>query len=358
MQAAQQISLQGLDLHNSGNLKFYSWMSVKNIVFHAAFWIIYFIFVLHSYNQAMPEPQSFILKSTINVLVWRIVGVYFIYFTILPNYFVQKKYVQLFFVIILTLCITSAFNIATAHLFVWQKSHSLVFYYQNYVSIVIDSLLPYLLFLSGAIFDKGIQLQKKVHEQEKDFLQSEIQLLKSQMNPHLIFNALNSIHILMNEDKQKAQNVLMNFSDVLRYQLYECNTETIPLRKEVLFIEKYIELEKIRKEESLVVNKNFVVKHQHSIANLMLQPLIENAFKYVSIHQPINQIDIACHTTDDSIVFCITNTIDLSPPTQAHKGIGINNLKRRLSLIYPNQHQIVINHNTKQFSVTLKIIKL
>jgi two-component system, LytTR family, sensor kinase len=325
-------------------------------ILHILFWVLYSLFVYHGYVYNSDGNLFFAIKSTIVVVICNLMGIYFLMYQIIPKYYSNKKYIQLFFILIMVILCTAAISTGLKMLFVWKLNHPFFYYFLNFATSVIDSFLPYFLFLSIVIFNYAIKQQNTLHIKEKEFLHTEIQLLKSQMNPHLIFNALNSIYILMDGDKQKAQNVLMNFSDVLRFQLYESSEDSIELTAEIEFIKKYIELEKIRKNDELVVQATFEIHHPVKIAPLLLQPIIENAFKYVSSQVGEQWIHIDCKTTQTTFECKVENSIDKHTSASIHQGIGLMNLQRRLQLIYPNQHQLLIEKNNEQYSITLIIL--
>jgi two-component system, LytTR family, sensor kinase len=322
---------------------------------HLVFWISYSSFVYHGFVQNSGGNIQFVIKSTSIIVCTNMLGVYFMVYKIVPQYYTNKKYIQLFFILIAVIFCSSLLSILLRVGFVWNHYHGFYFYIINFFTTLIDSILPYFSFLSVVIFNYAIQQQKALHLKEKEFLVTEIQLLKSQMNPHLIFNALNSIYILMDEDKKKAQNVLMNFSDVLRYQLYESSEDNIELTSEIEFIKKYIELEKIRKSDGLQIQTNFEIHHPLKIASLILQPIIENAFKYVSQQKGNQWININCKTTEKTFECLVVNSVDGSKQDSSHQGIGLANLKRRLAIIYPNLHQLHIQEKPNQYSISLII---
>lgn len=186
----------------------------------------------------------------------------------------------------------------------------------------------------------------------------ELDILKSQIEPHFLFNTLNNIYRLV-IDNDKASSTVLKLSDLLRFSLYESNNKLISIIKVVEFLENYIELEKIRHHQnvnikydfSLIENKNF------QIAPLLFINFVENAFKH-GVHHTIEStfVCISLSQKNDELVFNISNKI----PTLTNKpkntgGMGIENVRRRLQLLYPEQHTIKITNINNIFTVNLKI---
>jgi two-component system LytT family sensor kinase len=206
--------------------------------------------------------------------------------------------------------------------------------------------------------------QRQAQELERTNTQTELRFLKSQMNPHFLFNALNSIYVLIRKDPERAAQTLARFSDMLRYQLYDCATDHISIEKELEYLDNYIRLEQIRKGNTLqleyVCSEN--MKH-FSIAPLLIAPLVENAFKYVSSHTDReNKVSIRITHQDSVFQLSVNNTVGSQASwenTDAHGrhsgGIGLANLQRRLDLLYANRHRLHIESTEKDYTATLTL---
>ena len=183
--------------------------------------------------------------------------------------------------------------------------------------------------------------------------------MKAQINPHFLFNGINSVYHLIDQKPEIAKSTLLKFSNLLRYQLYECNDELIPLEKELAHIRDYVEMEKIRKggdtQIQLILPEETL---QIKIPPLLFTPFIENAFKYVSNHDDAleNQIAIKIRLSEEGnkLRFETENTID-EQIFKSGGGIGIANVKKRLALVFPQKHDLDIIKEANQFTVRMSL---
>ena len=193
------------------------------------------------------------------------------------------------------------------------------------------------------IFDR-IQTNQQLEQLEQIRIKNELDYLKAQINPHALFNSLNTIYGHIDKNNKVARNTLLQFSELLRYQLYDCSARTVSLRKEMDYIKNYIEFQKLRKDEKLIVSVEIEnIDPELEIAPLLLLVLIENAFKFVSnSSDKENKISIRIYTTDKKLRSTFMNTTEpqLNSTTKTSNGIGLSNLKRRLELLYPDKHSL------------------
>ncbi|MFK7772688.1 MAG: sensor histidine kinase, partial [Saprospiraceae bacterium] len=212
--------------------------------------------------------------------------------------------------------------------------------------------------IAGAIkLIRNRQQQKEVEQQlVKEKLESELHFLRAQINPHFFFNTLNNIYGLARKNSEHTAEVVMRLSKLMRFILYECTSEKIPIFQEIKVLEDYIELEKIRYDNRLVVNFTKKIDDlNQSIAPLLLLPFVENSFKHGASEMRFKtQIDIEIYLENNQLEFSIFNKRD-ADINKNEKGLGLQNVKRQLELLYPNLHQLNIEQTESSFQVNLKI---
>jgi two-component system LytT family sensor kinase len=212
--------------------------------------------------------------------------------------------------------------------------------------------------LAAHLMIERIRFRKYLDAIEQEKTRNELDFLRSQFNPHFLFNSINSIYGQIDKSNPLARHMLLTFSEILRYQLYECNADSISIDREVHYIRNYVALQQIRKEEDLIVDLRIGREVTgFAIAPLLFIAFIENAFKYVSdFGEKENKVEISIERKQDSLWFSARNTKEknLSPAGQ-NKGIGIANVKRRLELLYPGRHDLQIQDGDGAYQVDLKL---
>ncbi|MBS7233312.1 histidine kinase [Flavobacterium psychroterrae] len=209
----------------------------------------------------------------------------------------------------------------------------------------------------GLRFYQEHNVIEKNHAQlQQVHLEAQIKILQDQINPHLMFNVLNHIHILMQNDVKLASNLLVQFSDILRYQLYECNKEYVSLHLEIKYLKDLIAVEKTRWGNELEVKSKWNIENrQLQIVPLLLVPLIENAFKHVSrLPNQKGYVHVSCEQENKTLSFKIENSHaeQYKTPSKS-QGLGLENVKKRLAIQYPQKHQLNINKTDSDFTVTV-----
>jgi len=199
---------------------------------------------------------------------------------------------------------------------------------------------------------------KLKEELNKKNYEMELALVKSQINPHFLFNTLNNIDIMIGKDPDQASAYLNKLSDIMRFMLYETKTEEIPLAKELIYIEKYIDLQKIRASNANYVN--YIVTGSPDdlrIAPMLFIPFIENAFKHTENKNVENAITIKMNITKEKIAFNCENKINednINMPDEG--GLGNELIQKRLMLLYPNRHVLKITIANKMYTVELTLL--
>ena len=213
-----------------------------------------------------------------------------------------------------------------------------------YLNSVVNISLWVLLVTIGKMLIDRMQTQQQLELLEKERVRNELDYLKAQINPHALFNSLNTIYGHIDKGNHVARTILLQFSELLRYQLYDCGAEKVSLEKEIEYVKNYVAFQRLRKDEQLVVCLDIgTTQTGLKIAPLLLVVLIENAFKFASnFSDKENKILIKIFTKENALHCSFFNTKELQQSSTAtsSNGIGIANLKRRLELLYPGKYKL------------------
>ncbi len=218
-------------------------------------------------------------------------------------------------------------------------------------------LLVFTMGTSISVIQRWLRTEQTRKEMENEKLNTELSFLKSQVNPHFFFNTLNNIYSLAVVRSEQTAPAVMKLSAIMRYILTETQHDLVPLSNEVEFIHNFIDLQKVRLTDK--VSLNFTTEGSISdllIAPLLFIPFVENAFKYGVSTKEASNINIEIKTVANTVVFTATNYIVPSENNlMENTGIGINNVKRRLELMYPGKHQLSTAQKDNYYTVHLEI---
>ncbi|MBO4819961.1 MAG: histidine kinase, partial [Prevotella sp.] len=223
------------------------------------------------------------------------------------------------------------------HLFGNNLSSLPDYFRAGYTSLMIVTLLLCLMAIGIAL---SIRYMMRRSERKQKEVEAELAWLKNQINPHFLFNTLNNISSLAQIDGDGTQEAIMQLSDLLRYAMYETNKPKVPLDGEVEFMRNYVELMKLRCNEMTTVSARFdITDAQSEVAPLLFISLIENAFKHGMDSNAPATIDISLVQQDGTLVFNCDNTNNPKPTKdRSGSGIGLENTRRRLDLLYPGRY--------------------
>jgi len=339
-----------------------SWF-FKYKLHHVFFWIAYFVFWT---NLSMRDYGSHAWKAILATSIYFIgqagIGYFSIYYLV-PRFFFKKKY-AVFIISVFVSILLGALFITAGMFTVFHSLFTAGSYQISFSAYFLYSLMAEfsttLIFISYRIVKERVQAQKMNSILEKEKTENELKFLKAQTNPHFLFNAINSIYVLIEKDPDLAKATLARFSDMLRYQLYECNFAEVPVEEEVEYLNNYIELEKLRKGSALSIEYNISPSvNNFLISPLLIIPFVENAFKHISnFSEKNNFVDISLNYQDRSLKLIVRNSFDKGSSLQSKNpagGIGQDNTKRRLKLIYPDKHDLIIKQDDETYFVSLTI---
>ncbi|WP_261990450.1 sensor histidine kinase [Hymenobacter sp. BT188] len=220
--------------------------------------------------------------------------------------------------------------------------------------------VPIFLFLSWlARVTENLVLNTIRKEQlEKQAVEAELVNLKSQINPHFLFNTLNNIHTLVYKQAPAAPDAVMHLASLMRYMIYESNAATVPLTRELDYLRDYVSLQQLRYKHSPVVDLQLTGEAESCyIAPLLFIHLLENAYKHSPARLEPGDLQVRVEVKDDSLAFHVQNPIAKKPATALEEpgGIGLPNVRKRLALLYPDQHTLTIQNTGETFTVALTI---
>jgi two-component system, LytTR family, sensor kinase len=317
--------------------------------YHILFWFgiyLFWVAVFRSYSIAITKT----ITIEFCYLIFITADYYAINNLIIPKFLFRKKYRFFISGSLLVIAISAWLRALVAVqmnlLFFHLKSSDFgTLYFNSFINILVWVLLITI----GNMLVERIQTQQQMERLEKERVKNELDFLKAQINPHALFNSLNTIYGYIDKNNQEARNSLLHFSKLLRYQLYDCVAEKVSLGKELEYIREYVAFQRLRKDGRLMVNLDIEeADPEIQVVPLLLVVLIENAFKFVSnFPDKDNEICIQVRLKDNILCGYIKNTIECDQATKSGPGgIGIINLKRRLQLLYPHKHKLNINdHN-------------
>ena len=330
------------------------------ILWNIAFWAgLYIVWVAIFQNHTLTISRTITVEFCYLLFIAANYYIH-IYYTI-PQFLYQKRYVL--FAVCLLGCITAAALVRVPlamyinrHFFLVNQPQpgSLTLFFNSIVNIFVWVVC----LLAAKLVAEKIRFQQYLDLVEKEKSKNEIDFLRAQFNPHFLFNSINSIYGHIDKKNSTARDMLLTFSEMLRYQLYECNAERISIEKEVQYIKNYVLLQQARKDDSLVVNLGIHANVQgFTVAPLLFINFIENAFKFVSSNNNgQDRVEIMMEKMENSLLFKTVNTKEKIMNTQLEKGgIGIANVRRRLQLLYPAKHELYINDTPELYEVTLTL---
>lgn len=223
------------------------------------------------------------------------------------------------------------------------------------VNFILTAILVLGLNVAIKLLFKSIRDEHRMKELEKHTLQTELEYLKHQINPHFFMNTLNNIHALIDLDTEKAKEIVLELSKMMRYVLYDATQPTLPLAKEIAFLDNYIGLMKLRYTDQVEIG----VSLPEEIPNIQIPPLLfisflENAFKHGISYRRKSFIHLSMEVKENEIECLVINS-SFNNATEQHKGIGLENVKKRLRLLYDNDYTLDIQSENNEYRVLLII---
>lgn len=286
--------------------------------------------------------------------------VFYLHLFIFNKYLSKRKF-KAYFSRLLVVLLTGPFPYLVFLIFIGRKIDRWIDFLDYYVDGL--SLTPIFILVSlvvGTLQNLIINTFKK-EELEKQAIHAELLNLKSQINPHFLFNTLNNIHTLVYTQAKEAPEAVMQLSSLMRYMIYESNALTVPLTLEIDYLQDYIHLQQLRYEAYPVVDFQVIGDPSNSqIAPLLFIHLLENAYKHSPARLEPGSIKVRMTVNENSLNLTIQNKLGKNREhiLEEPGGIGLQNVQKRLQLLYPNAHSLEIITTDKIFTVELKITNL
>ena len=332
-------------------------MIAKNriIIFHVAIWVIYLLLPLFVF----PNHSDFLDKSQIQLITYFITVLfsigffYFNYYFTIPKYFFNRKHFLFIVIVLAFIIITILFNRIIINLFSSQDVYS------EYSKPELFSNYILRLFLIFAI-SMGLRFNQRLEQIKSEKIKSELATLKSQINPHFLFNILNDIYGQAIIKSDNTADSITKLSSMMRYVLSETSNKQVPLEKEINYLKSYVELQKIRLTDKTKVT--FEIKGNPAskeISPLLFISFVENAFKYGISNEKETAILIRISIEQHSILLLVINEKLKRETTHIDSfHIGMENTIKRLNLIYHEKYCLDIFEDEKLYKINLKIPSL
>jgi two-component system, LytTR family, sensor kinase len=335
------------------------------IIFHICFWLVV---IFSDSILSFIGDSSFQFKLSNYLSPYALSSQFFIilvtYLTLYNfNHFLPKRhYWSLLggFLVICGIYASCRYFVEEVLFFQWFGSHNYSDEARRFPYYLTDNMQNVKSFSFYAFFLKMIQ-DFFINEKEKqdlltEKLKAEQAFLKSQLNPHFLFNTLNNIYSLTLNQSPKAPEAVLKLSELMRYMLYESNVDKINLETEVKYLSNFIELQKMRYSKQIFVDFEVAGDlHTQEVAPLLLISFVENAFKHGEVNDEHNPLKISLLVNQNNLNFTVINHKKKQNKDEIG-GVGLENVKRRLQLIYPNQHSLEVQDSDKNYNCELNII--
>ena len=349
-----------------------NWTKFLTVLKHLSIWSLSILFLRNS-----SLTWGWAVSSKYDTLIPQLYGAatnaalfYFTSFYLIPRFFNTYRKRQFYVFSALLILSISLIEMAIDQYFgdLYQNRAYLGVKELSFGEYLLDGLiyiLPINLFYYIIAFVYRIPFDRQQqHEREQQLqrekLEAELKFLKAQIHPHTLFNGLNSVYHLIDFDPPRAKGLVWNLSNALRYQLYESSERFVPLEKEAAYLRQYIALQEVRVDEDAVVEVSFSGGEEGEwlIAPLLFIPFIENAFKYISHHpaKEDNKITVRLEMEGKRLFFECVNTVDANAPRISEVGgIGLENVRSRLQLLYGVDYQLALKNGPGRFEAKLSL---
>lgn len=330
---------------------------IQQILLHLVIWLTFYGILLYPFiTQSRPTPSHLPIRLVLLVVLF-----YFNYFYLVPKLLLKKKTSAYMLIsILIVLGIVALIRLG----FPEQSQNSIPISRGNgprppinqFIMYTIGLCIPFVISTLLRIYTEWRTNDDLRQIVEKEKINSELQFLKTQLNPHFLFNSLNAIYSLSVKKSPDTSDAIINLSELMRYMLYEADKGFVPLKKELEYIQNFVKLQRLRLSDS----ENVALKISGEDKGKIIPPLlfisfIENAFKYGTDFEGKTNVKINLSIKDESLHLYVMNKIGAFKTKSKSSGVGLINIKNRLNLLYPDSHELIVNNDGEIYEVNLSL---
>jgi len=329
---------------------------------HFLFWCVSYYVLLRLFaSSARVEKIDFIYTALFHISL--VAGVYINLLVLIPGFLSKKRYFLYGLLLLVTILASAEFNIIFFDKWVGYvlPGYYFISYYEftDIVKFVVAFIgSTSLIKLSRGWFELS-EANRQLGQLQKEKIETELKALKGQINPHFLFNSMNSIYSLALNHSEKTPEIVLKLSDIMRYIIYEANVDFVDLTKEIRYLKDYIDLQELRTDKRAKIQFEISGTLDNiRIAPLLFFPLVENSFKH-GIKGATGQSFVTIHlqAAEESLTFTVENNKGITDNVEIteYKGIGLDNVRKRLEMTYPGNHKLKITDLEDTFRVELTI---
>jgi len=334
---------------------------------HILFWLIVYLLGISSskYYDGKQFSIGFSLISDGLYMITEVIAAYLLTYLIIPMIVTRKKYLAgtvAFLIGSYAICLLARFIVvriaeplAGVKPKPYEDNHELLTDIPKLIYVYFFQIFSVaIVFLIIKLLIEHVYHQQRTLTLEKEKIATELRLLKSQLNPHFLFNTLNNIYALSILSSPITSTAIGKLAEILDYILYRCDSTLVPLSGEINLLNNYLELERLRYDHRLHLRFTSHIEQDTPIPPLLLLSLAENAFKHGASHDPGQpSIEIDLHVTPESLRYSVSNTIVNRPPPDSPGKIGLPNIRQQLDLLYPGRHSFTTTSDNNKFNTLL-----
>ncbi|MEO0733009.1 MAG: histidine kinase [Bacteroidota bacterium] len=330
--------------------------------YHAGGWLAFFLVNVATELRSAPYAPLVVFSSQLINMIFFAVVVYVNLLNFFPNYLKKGRYWTYLGLLVTISLVLTPIKLVLKYIIFSKEGGIRQDILDNLYSYFFSMFLVAGLSTVGKIMVDWIVQNRKKTVAENETMQSELRFLKSQINPHFLFNTLNSLYALTLKKDDKAPDIVIKLSEMMRYMLYECNEPRVPLRKEINYLQNYLDLERLRQRKGIDIQLEVTGNvSDQMLAPLLLIPFLENSFKHgVNANIRDGFVYATLRVEDRTVNFTLENSKGSQMPDQLHGnrpsgGIGLKNVRRRLDLLYPKSYDLRVEESPTTYTVKLAL---